>query len=65
MVWLITGDTPRGDNHDSKIPETLSISQKLDKALAMQQELASILVDVSGEVTRLQRELNEEQVIAA
>jgi hypothetical protein len=31
----------------------------------MQQELASILVDVSGEVTRLQRELNEEQVIAA
>jgi hypothetical protein len=65
MVWLITGDTPRGDNYDSKIPETLSISQKLDKALAMQQELASILVDVSGEVTRLQRELNEEQVIAA
>ncbi len=65
MVWLITGDTPQSMSHDPKIPETLSISQKLDRALAMQQELAAILTDVSGEITRLQRELNDEQDIAA
>lgn len=65
LIWLLTGDTPQGSNHNPVLPETAKIAQKLDRALAMQQELAALLIEVSADVTRLQRELDEDQEIAA
>ena len=47
------------------VPETARIAQKLDRAIAMQQDLAALLIDVSAAVKRLQRELDEDQEMAA
>lgn len=65
LIWLLTGDTPQGTDHNEVIPETAKIAQKLDRALAMQQELAALLIDVSADVTRLQRDLDKEPELAA
>ena len=65
LVWLFTGDRPKGSDPDRIVPETARIAQKLDRAIAMQQDLAALLIDVSADIKRLQRELDEDQEVAA
>lgn len=65
MVWLLTGDTPQCSNDDLDVKETKAIKRKLAQAIAMQHEIAALLIDVSADVTRLQRDLDEEQELAA
>ena len=65
MIWLLTGDTPQALEHAPGPPETAKIAQKLDRALAMQQELAALLIEVSADVTRLQRVMDTDQDLAA
>jgi len=65
LVWLFTGDRPNGSEPDQILPETARIAQKLDRAIAMQQDLAALLIDVSADVKRLQRELDKDQEVAA
>lgn len=65
LIWLLTGTTPKGLDRNLVAPETAKIAQKLERALAMQQELAALLIDLSADVTRLQRELDEDQELAA
>jgi hypothetical protein len=65
MIWLLTGDIPQGPDHNPVVPETAKIAQKLDRALAMQQDLAALLIEVSADVTRLQRGLDDDQELAA
>jgi transcriptional regulator with XRE-family HTH domain len=65
LIWLLTGDTPQGSDHNPVVPETAKIAQKLDRALAMQQDLAAFLIEVSADVTRLQRVLDKDQELAA
>lgn len=65
LIWLLTGDAPQGSDHNPIAPETAKIAQKLDRAIAMQQDLAALLIEVSADVTRLQRELDEDQELAA
>ena len=65
LVWLFTGDHPKGSDTEQVVPETARIAQKLDRAIAMQQDLAALLIDVSAAVKRLQRELDEDQEMAA
>lgn len=65
LIWLLTGDTPKGAERSPIAPETAKIAQKLERALAMQQDLAALLIDVSADVARLQRELDEDEGLAA
>jgi hypothetical protein len=65
MVWLITGDRPHGSRDGGKTPERAQVTQKLDRALAMQKELAAVLNELSADVTRLQKELDDEHELAA
>ena len=65
MTWLLTGDTPSGSTHNPDAPETARIAKKLDRAVAIQQELAALLLEVSADVARLQRELDDKQDMAA
>lgn len=65
MTWLLTGDTPSGSTHDPDAPETARIAKKLDRAIAMQQDLAALLLEVSADISRLQRELEESRDLAA
>ena len=65
LTWLLTGSTPKDSDLNPMAPETAKIAQKLERALALQQDLAAILADLSADVARLQRELDEDQDIAA
>jgi hypothetical protein len=65
MIWLLTGDVPPNSDHDPAVLETARIAQKLDRAVAMQRDLAALLVEVTADVSRLQRELDEERKLAA
>jgi transcriptional regulator with XRE-family HTH domain len=65
LIWLLTGNTPQGSDRSPVALETIGIAQKLERALAMQQELAALLIDVSADVARLQREISEDQELAA
>lgn len=65
LIWLLTGNTPQGSERMPVALETVGIAQKLERAVAMQQELAALLIGVSADVARLQREISEDQELAA
>jgi transcriptional regulator with XRE-family HTH domain len=65
LIWLLTGNTPQGSERMPVALETVGIAQKLERAVAMQQELAALLISVSADVARLQREISEDQELAA
>ena len=66
VIWLLEGDKQhRPQQTKVDFSETRSIAQKLERAVAMQQELAALLIEVSSDVSRLQRELDEETDLAA
>lgn len=65
LVWLLSGETVHGTTRNIDFSETAMIAQKLETAIAMQQDLAALLIDVSADVSRLQRELGKEQDLAA
>lgn len=59
-TWLLTGDAPREMKRGFDFQETMGISQKLERAIAMQGALSSLLEEVSSDVSRLQKELDSE-----
>jgi len=67
VLWLLQGEDERPSVKYKARPfdETTSISQKLDRATAMQQELAALLLEATAEIKRLQRELDSEKDLAA
>lgn len=65
LIWLLTGEGAQNPAEDEAAPETAMIAQKLDRAVAMQQALASLLVEIVADVTRLQREMDDDQELAA
>lgn len=66
VMWLLEGETNDVTKPESQLfSETATIAQKLERATAMQQELAALLFDLSADVTRLQKELDAEQDLAA
>jgi transcriptional regulator with XRE-family HTH domain len=65
MIWLLTGDNPPAQDPNPATLETARIVQKLNRAVAMQRDLAALLIEVSADITRLQRELDEEGKLAA
>jgi transcriptional regulator with XRE-family HTH domain len=60
LVWLMSGNTPDDAVNAASAPETERIAQTLDRALSLQHDLAALLIDVSADVTRLQRELDDD-----
>lgn len=66
VMWLMSGQDPSGATIGARpLNETGAIGQKLDRALAMQQDLAALLFELSADVTRLQKELDDEEDLAA
>jgi transcriptional regulator with XRE-family HTH domain len=65
LIWLLTGETPKDSKAMPKASETNNITQKLERAISLQQDLAALLIDISADVARLQRELDEDQELAA
>jgi len=65
MIWLLTGESPPSSDHQPAVSETAIIMQKLDRAVALQRDLAALLIEVSADVSQLQRELEEGRKLAA
>ena len=65
LIWLLSGDTPKGVKNAPDLLETSEIAQKLERAVAMQKDLAALLIEVSADVARLQRDLDDDQELAA
>jgi transcriptional regulator with XRE-family HTH domain len=65
LAWLLTGDMPEGADFDPTMPATATIARRLERAVAMQQELAALLIDISADITRLQRDLETDARLAA
>jgi transcriptional regulator with XRE-family HTH domain len=65
MIWLLTGEIPPSSEREPAASETARIAQKLDRAVALQRDLAALLIEVSADVSRLQRELDVDGKLAA
>ncbi len=66
VIWLLEGEEGRGSRVEVRLfSETANITQKLERVMALQQELAAILFEVAADVNRLQIQLDAEQDLAA
>ena len=65
LSWLLTGDTPLESSRYTPDAELAGIAQKLDRAKAIQKNLAALLIEASAETSRLRRALDEERARAA
>ena len=65
LIWLLTGETPEASRPIAANAGTDAIARKLERAVAMQQELASLLIEISADVARLRREMEAETDLAA
>ena len=60
LIWLLTGETPEASRPIAPDAGTAVIARKLERAVFMQQELASLLIEISADVARLGREMEAE-----
>lgn len=65
LMWLLTGEDLAGAPSPPEAEETGAIADKLERAVAMQQTLATLLSDITSDVARLQRDLDKENDLAA
>jgi len=65
LIWMLTGETPEASLPIVCNAGTVAIARKLERAVAMQQGLASLLIEISADVERLHREMKAETDLAA
>ena len=65
MIWLLTGDTPKGSVRKPVAPGSDRVALKLERAFAMKQDLAVLLDEVSAEISALQQKSEEEEELVA
>jgi len=65
MAWLMAGEgTEAAPCQPEPADGTDAITSKLQRALALQQDLAALLNEVSADVARLQREIDKDELAA-
>ena len=66
LLWLLEGEDSSGRSyHPEALSETAKILQKLERAQAIQQEVATLLAEATADVNRLQKEFDAQQDFAA
>ena len=66
VAWLLEGEGETGRSYQpDALSETAKILGKLERAQAMQQELAALLAEATADVNRLQAELDAQPNVAA
>lgn len=58
VLWLLDGEMPDGVAFDVDISETSVPARKLERAIALQGELAALLQEIAADVSRLQRDID-------
>jgi transcriptional regulator with XRE-family HTH domain len=56
VVWLLNGEAPDVGISAPAFDDAAAIAQKLEAAVAMQRDLAALLLDISANVARLRRD---------
>jgi transcriptional regulator with XRE-family HTH domain len=56
VVWLLNGEAPDAAAAMPAFDDAAAIAQKLEAAVAMQRDLAALLLDISANVARLRRD---------
>ena len=56
VVWLLNGEAPDAGAAMPAFDDAAAIAQKLEAAVAMQRDLAALLLDISANVARLRRD---------
>jgi transcriptional regulator with XRE-family HTH domain len=64
VLWLLSGQAPTGQAV-GPFSETSAIGRKLERALSIQQELSTLLYELSADVARLQKDLDADSDLAA
>ena len=60
VVWLLAGgETSESVQADLHIEETASLSNKVERLIRMHEEMSRLLFEVSSEVRRIQRDIDE------
>lgn len=58
LLWLLNGNASASADYDVRVSQTSAMARKLERAIAMQRDLAALLIDISGDVSRLQRDFD-------
>ena len=58
VLWLLDGEGEAGAGHEVRFLHTSAAAHKLERAMAMQSELAALLLEISADLARLQRSLD-------
>lgn len=58
LLWLLNGNASASADYDVRVSQTSAMARKLERAIAMQRDLAALLIDISGDVARLQRDFD-------
>ena len=65
LIWLLTGNRPEETDKPLLGSETATISQKLERAISLQQDLAALLLDISADLARVQKAIDSDAELAA
>ena len=58
VLWLLDGEGETGGGQEARALCASAAAQKLERAMAMQSELAALLLEVSADLARVQRSLD-------
>jgi len=62
LIWLLSGESPESTRPVGRPTAITTMAFKVERAVAMQQDLASLLIELSADVARLKRD--EDQAAA-
>ena len=65
VLWLLDGEAPAEADYDARLTQTGATARKLERAIAIQAELAALLSDISDDVSRLQQAFDNQRDAAA
>jgi len=58
VMWLMTGVESDYDNIEAKEFETASLTSKMDRLLSLHQQSSTLILELQGEVNRLQNQID-------
>ncbi|MEH6526970.1 MAG: helix-turn-helix transcriptional regulator [Sneathiella sp.] len=58
VMWLMTGEDSASDSIAGNPVETLNLATKMDKLLSLHQQSSALILELQGEVSRLQDDID-------
>ena len=58
IMWLMTGVESDSDTIESREFETATLASKMDRLLSLHQQASALIIELQGEVSRLQSQID-------